>query len=71
MPKRLEYDCAALREMIDRAIAAFEALPEEEKKKHRRAQAISFVHGNLSLSGRTISLEEVARVYDIKHKDNA
>lgn len=54
---------------------ALDQLLEEAKnkgpmsKEEKRAQAISFVYGQLALSGRSISKEEVAQVYDELHKE--
>jgi hypothetical protein len=48
-----------LDELIRRSIEAFDALPPEEKQKHRRAQRISWVYGNLALSNPNITREMV------------
>ncbi len=48
-----------LDELIRRSIEAFNALPPEEKRKHRHAQRISWVYGNVALSNPDITREMV------------
>jgi hypothetical protein len=56
-----------LKEMIQKAQEAFEALSEVDKREHRFHQAASFAYGNVRLSGANITKEqariEVARLY--------
>lgn len=47
------------------AHAAFERLSPEDKKRHRREQAISFAVGNLRLDGIEVTEEQVARALDL------
>jgi len=48
-----------LDELIRRSIEVFDALPPEEKRKHRHAQRVSWVYGNLALSNPNITREMV------------
>ena len=48
-------------ELMKKAIAAFEALPPEEKIRHNHEQRISWVYGNLSLDNPTITKEIVKK----------
>lgn len=54
--------------LIAKAEAAFGALSPEQQAEHRRAQAISFVYGNLRLAGRDITELQVADAYDELHR---
>jgi hypothetical protein len=58
------FNDPALDAMLKKANADFEMLSPEEKTAHRREQYISFVYGQLRLSGRDITKEQVAAVYD-------
>ncbi len=51
---------------VKAAIEAFERLPPEEKRAHRRAQAISFVYGNLAIENERVTREMVANAYDAR-----
>lgn len=51
-------------QLVKKAMAAFNKLSPEEQAAHRREQKISFVYGQLMLSGREVSKEEIARVHD-------
>lgn len=58
-----------LQALIKRAIEEFEKLSPEEKRAHRRAQAISWVYGNINLDrdeagDPEIPREEIERIYD-------
>ena len=57
-----------LKELIARATAIYSSLSEEDRKIHDRAQAIDWVRGNLALSGKVYTHEEIAKVYD-KHQE--
>jgi hypothetical protein len=57
-----------LQEMLVAAIAKYKAMSPEEKATHDRAQAISFVYGNLKLSGIDVTVEQVAAEYDSRHE---
>ncbi len=57
----IDPDLAAL---MKRANEAFERLSPEEKRAHRRAQAISFVYGNLAMENARITREMVEKAYD-------
>jgi hypothetical protein len=46
------------------AKAAYHSLTAEEQKTLRRAQKISWVHGEMRLAGHEISREEVAAILD-------
>ena len=61
-PPRPELDA-----LLKASIEAFEKLSPEEKKAHRRAQAISFVYGNLAIENDSITREMVERAYDERH----
>lgn len=50
--------------LLAQANAAFDALSPEEQQAHRRAQRISWVWGELRLSGYDVTEEEVARSVD-------
>jgi hypothetical protein len=63
-PMRLDRDLAAL---MKAANEAFDRLSPEEKKAHRRAQAISFVYGNLAIENDSITREMVEKAYDERH----
>jgi hypothetical protein len=72
-------DRPELRELAKKAIAAFEALTPEEKARHRREQAISWVYGEMVLSRACRGLpdltedeaaaqrREIGRLYDEQH----
>lgn len=53
-----------LNELLARARAAYDALTPEEKWKHCREQAISYVYGQLKASGRDITKESIERIVD-------
>ena len=53
-----------LNALAARAIAAFNVLPLEQQRAHRREQRISWVYGEMRLSGYDISREEVAAIVD-------
>ncbi len=53
-----------LNALAERALAAFNALSPDEQRAHRREQRISWVYGELRLSGYDISREEVAAIVD-------
>jgi hypothetical protein len=53
-----------LKELIARATSIYNSLSEEDRKIHDRAQAIDWVRGNLSLSGKVYTHEEIAKIYD-------
>ncbi len=55
---------AELDKLLAKAKAAYEALTPEQKWKHCREQAVSFVYGQLKLSGRTTSRAAVERTVD-------
>lgn len=57
-----------LRELIARAVRIYNSLSEEDRKVHDRAQAISWVQGNLALDGKVYTVEEIADAYD-KHQE--
>lgn len=59
--------CITLNELVRKAIEAFENLSPEEQRAHRREQAISFVFGQLALSGREPDRAMIAALYDEKH----
>ena len=53
-----------LDELVRRSIEAFNALPPEERRRHRHAQRISWVYGNVALSNPDVTremVEEAAR----------
>lgn len=50
--------------LLEQAKAAYEALSPAEKWKHRREQAISFVYGQVRLSGTDISRSDVEQIVD-------
>jgi hypothetical protein len=64
LPPGPPFGAVAYKELLDKACAAFDALSPEEKRAHRREQAISFAYGNLALSGSAITKEMVAQAYD-------
>ena len=51
-------------DLLRQAIAAFNKLTPEQKEAHLRASAISFVKGNLALSGIEADEELIGRLYD-------
>lgn len=53
-----------LDELLAKAKAAYDALTPEEKWKHCREQAISWVYGQLKLSGRDVTRDAVERSVD-------
>lgn len=53
-----------LAEKLKASVEAFERLSPQEQKAHRRAQAISFVYGNLAIENEHITREMVERAYD-------
>jgi len=53
-----------LKELMRKARAAYEQLSPEEKRAMRREQRISWVYGQMGLSGRKITREEAARIVD-------
>jgi adenylate cyclase len=53
-----------LDDLIAKATAAYDALSPEEKRSHRREQAISWVYGQVKLSGTVISLAQVEEIVD-------
>lgn len=53
-----------LDELLAKARAAYDALTPEQKWKHCRDQAISWVYGQLKLSGREVTLDSVERSID-------
>ena len=55
---------ADLNDLLARAKAAYDALSPEEKWKHRREQAISWVYGQMQLSGTKISRDQVEAIVD-------
>jgi hypothetical protein len=50
--------------LLKEANAAFDKLSPDEKAAHRREQYISFVYGQLKLSGRNVTKESLAKAYD-------
>ncbi len=62
-PNRAVSD-GELQEMLAAAVAKYDAMSPEEKAGHDRAQAISFVYGNLKLSGIKIGIRRIAAEYD-------
>lgn len=50
--------------LLRRAVESFNRLSPEQKKAHRRAQAISFVYGNLSLDNPLITREMVEKSFE-------
>lgn len=50
--------------LVRASIEAFARLSPEEKRAHRRAQAISFVYGNLAIENDNITREMVEKAYD-------
>jgi hypothetical protein len=55
---------ADLHDLFDRARKAYLAMSAEERREHDRAQAISFVVGNLALDGIVVTEDLVARAID-------
>lgn len=53
-----------LQDLIRMAREAFDGLTPEEQRKHRRDSMVSFVHGNLLLDGRSVSVEVLEKAYD-------
>jgi hypothetical protein len=53
-----------LQALIRRSIEAFNALPPEEQRKHRREQRISWVYGNLSIDNPRITREMVEKAVE-------
>ncbi len=45
----------------------FDQLSPEEQSQHRRAQAISFVYGNLGLAGSDATKEDITKIYDERY----
>lgn len=70
MSKRLVKSSAPARPeletLIKKSIEAFERMTPEERKALRRAQAISFVYGNL-MENPSITREMVEKAYDERH----
>lgn len=58
---------AELDSMIKNAVAAYEQMTPEQKYEHDRAQAISFVYGNVRLDGIDVAEEQVAATWDKNH----
>lgn len=56
-----------LKDMIEKARAAFDRLTPAQKAAHLREQAIDFVHGNLALDGSKATREQIAQAYDETH----
>ena len=50
-----------LDDLIKRSMTAFDALPPEGKRRHRAAQRVSWVYGNLSLDNPHITREMVEK----------
>ena len=53
-----------LNALIAKAKAAYDAMSPGDKWRHRREQAISWVYGQMQLSGSTISREQAEKVVD-------
>lgn len=49
---------------MKKAVEEFERLSPEVKRMHRRAQAISFVYGQLMDCAPHVTKEQIARIYD-------
>lgn len=66
---------AILRETLQKALAAYQALTPEEKLAHRREQAISWVYGEANMKApdgqEFLSRDEVARIVDRKIADGS
>jgi hypothetical protein len=62
MEKKMEN--SELNALLKASVEAFDRLSPEAKKAHRRAQAISFVYGNLAIENPNITREMVEKAYD-------
>lgn len=57
-------DRPELAELLARAKESFNALTPEQKREHRRAQAKSWVIGNMMLDHPDLSRDEAERIYN-------
>lgn len=53
-----------LKELVREAVARFEALSPEDKRKHREAQRRSWVVGNMLLDNPAMTREQAEGIYE-------